>query len=210
MTQKNQQQLKDAGSKIQAIHYLKIAQEKIAELEKEIDRLREENELLVIAAQTSKKQASDLSERLSQYEKERVEALERVQLEINIYRENLASKEKERKMLEDRVRQLESSIAKEIKKVRNRERELENRLELSKQEKIALLRAKDDTILELRRRIDDLNMEIETHRVQYAELKNKADFQHGQLSRTVKALRLALAHLESEGENQTVPLKKAE
>jgi len=210
INQKNPEQPKGPENKTQAFHYLKLAQDKIADLEKEIDRLREENELLTIAAQTAKKQAEEFSERLTQYERERIEVLERAQLEMNIYRENLATKEKERKTLEERVRQLEGSVAKEIKKIRNRERELENRLELSKQEKITLLRAKDEIILDLRRRIDDLNMEIESHRAQYAELKSKADFQHGQLSRTVKALRLALAHLESEGENQTVPFKKAE
>jgi DNA repair exonuclease SbcCD ATPase subunit len=197
-------------SKLQTAHYLKLAQDKIRDLEREIDRLREENDLLVIAAQTAKKQAEDFAERLTRYERERVESLEQAQMEINIYRENLAAKEKERKLLQEQVRQLEGSVSKEIKKIRNRERELENRLELSKQERMAVLRAKDDIILDLRRRIDDLNQEIENHRNQYAQLKQKAHAQHGQLSRTVRALRLALAHLESEGEDQIVPLKKAE
>jgi chromosome segregation ATPase len=197
-------------SKLQTAHYLKLAHDKIRDLEKQIDKLREENDLLVIAAQTAKKQAEDYAERLTAYERERVESLEQVQMEINIYRENLAAKEKERKLLEEQVRQLEKSLSKEIKKIRNRERELENRLELLKQEKIALLKAKDDIILDLRQRIDDLNQELDNHRNQYAELKRKADAQHGQLSRTVKALRLALAHLESEGEDHIVPLKKAE
>lgn len=199
-----------AENKLQMAYYLKLAQDKILDLEKEIDRLREENDLLVIAAQTANKQVQEYTEKLSNYERDRVEALEQAQMEINIYRENLASKSKERKLLEDRIRQLEESVSKEIKKVRNRERELENRLELSKQEKMTLLRSKDEAILDLRRRIDDLKVEIENYRSQYSELQKKSETQHGQLSRTVKALRLALAHLESEGDNQSIPFKKAE
>lgn len=197
-------------SKLQMAQYLKIAQDKIIELEKEVDRLREENDLLVIAAQSSKKQAEDFSERLSKFEQQRVESLEQAQMEINIFRENLGAKERERKIMEERIRQLEGSVSKEIKKIRIRERELENRLEISKQERIALVRAKDDTILDLRRKIDDLNSEIENYRRKYSELQKKSEFQHGQLSRTVKALRLALAHLDSESDSQVVPLKKAE
>jgi len=197
-------------NKLQTAHYLKLAQDKISDLEKEIDRLREENDLLVIAGQHAKRQAEEFSDRLNIYERERVESLEQAQMEINIYRENLAAKEKVRKSMEDRIRQLEGAVSKEIKKIRIRERELENRLELSKQEKMALLRTKDESILDLRRRIDDLNMELESHRNKYSELRQKTEEQHGQLSRTVKALRLALAHLETDGENQVIPLKKAE
>lgn len=196
--------------KLQIAHYLKIAQDKIMELEAEVDRLREDNDLLTIAAQASRKQAEEFSERLTEYEQRRVEVLEQAQLEVNIYRENLASKEKERKALEDRIQDLESSISREIKKVRHRERELENRLEISKHERAALLKAKDESILDLRRKVDDLNLELENYRNRFSDLNKKVESQHGQLSRTVKALRLALAHLESQGESNVTPLKKAE
>jgi hypothetical protein len=187
---------------LQLAHYLKLAQDKVLDLEKEIDKLREENDLLVIAAQLAKKQSEELSEQLVQFEHHRVESLEQAQMELNIYRENLAIKEKERRQMEEKIRQLEGSVSKEVKKIRNRERELENRLELSKQEKIALLRSKDESILDLRRKVDDLQGEIEVYRSQNADLQRKNQDQHGQLSRTVKALRLALAHLDSGGESK--------
>ena len=88
-----------------------------------------------------------------------------------------------------------------------RERELENRLELLKVENSTLLKTKNETILDLKRSIDQLNLELETFRNKGQELNKKLENKQEALRRTVKTLRLALAMLE--GSDDSIELKKA-
>lgn len=191
-------------------HHLKIAQQRIMALEKEIDQLREENDLLSLAVQTGKSQLEDFGRKLKQLEQVRTSEQEQAQGELKVYQDNLNNKESERAELEAKIYTLENAISKEIKQVRKRERELENRLEMSKLERAAILKSKDDSILGLKRKVDELQSEIKNYQNQYKLVNSKVDQQQSQLSRTVKALRLALAHLESSSEISSIPFKKAE
>jgi DNA-binding XRE family transcriptional regulator len=87
-------------------------------------------------------------------------------------------------------------------------------LELSKAEKTTLLRSKDENILELKRRTETLESEIENYQNKIIELGQKLELNQDQFARTVRALRLALTNLEvSDGTNPSItiaPLKKAE
>lgn len=191
-------------------HHLKIAQQRILTLEKEIDQLREENDLLSLAVQTGKVQLEDFSRKFKQIEQLRIDEQEQAQAELKVYQDNLNNKESERLELEAKISTLENAISKEIKQVRKRERELENRLEMSKLERAAILKSKDDSILGLKRKVEELQSEIKNYQNQYKLVNSKVDQQQSQLSRTVKALRLALAHLESSSEISSIPFKKAE
>lgn len=190
---------------------LRLAQARILDLEKEVEKLRQENELLSSAGEIVKKRAEELFEKVQDIDRARIESLDQAQMEMNIYRENLTDKDKQLSRSRQKIEELETRLAKDLKKIRVRERELENRLELSKMEKTALVRAKDEAILELKGRLDQLHQELETYRLRCADLNQKVDGQHEQLGRTVRALRLALTHLEANDTAGTVtPLKKAE
>jgi predicted nucleic acid-binding Zn-ribbon protein len=194
------------------IRLLDVAQKKIVELESELDRVREELELAILAARSHKEQVEDYEKQLAVAEKKRQEALEQAQLELNLLRQSLAEREKEKKALRAEVEALKAEIAGEIRHIRHRERELENRLELLKSEKQALLRSKDDMILSLKKKNADLeadlnrwrekNKEAQTHIQQLTEQKHKA----------IRTLRLLLTHLDIENEGslsgEDVPLKK--
>ncbi|MFN7730214.1 MAG: hypothetical protein ACK5P7_13730 [Bdellovibrio sp.] len=190
---------------------LRMAQSRILELEKEVETLRQENELLASAGEIAKKRAEELFEKISAVERVKIDELEHAQMEMNIYRENLVEKDKELGRMRQKIEDLESRLAKDLKKIRVRERELENRLELSKMEKTALVRSKDDAILDLKNKVDHLFAELENYKHKCADLGQKVDGQHDQLGRTVRALRLALTHLEANDTSGTVtPFKKAE
>jgi hypothetical protein len=103
---------------------------------------------------------------------------------------------------------LELRISTNIQKIRVRERELENRLELVKMEGQALIRSKDEMILELKRQIDQLGLELNNYRTKSQELNRMILDKQDILRRTVKALRLALTMLEGDEESAT-PIKKA-
>ncbi|MCE3010106.1 MAG: hypothetical protein LW875_05795 [Proteobacteria bacterium] len=191
---------------------LKLAQEKIVELEKEIETLRRENELLHSANDISKQKCEDLFVKLQQLDRLNVELKERNEAELKIYRDASAQRDTESQRLKSKIEELESRLANDLRRVRIRERELENRLEIAKVERVALLRAKDEQILDLKRKMDQLLSDFEQQKVKSADLQAKLDSNNDQFARTVRALRLALSNLESTEESSITlaPIKKAE
>lgn len=193
---------------------LKISQQRILELEKEVERLRKDNEVLASAGDISRSKMEELISKLSQLEKQKQELKELNESELRIFKDGLQSKDSEIVRLRTKVEELENRLSNDLRKVRVRERELENRLELAKAERAALLRSKDETILELKRKVDNLENEIENYQNRVIELGQQIEANQEQFARTVRALRLALTNLEvSDGTATSItlaPLKKAE
>lgn len=179
---------------------LRIAQERILDLEREVERLRIENEELLAAGETLKNQADDFQNKIENYEYKYRKIKDNAEVEISIMKENVSSKDKENRNLKIKIEQLEMRLASDIKKIRVRERELENRLELIKMENVALARNKDETILDLKRQIDQLSSEAESYQNKCQDLYRQIENNQNKFSRTVKALRLALASLENDDE----------
>ncbi|WP_374077893.1 hypothetical protein [Bdellovibrio bacteriovorus] len=188
---------------------LKLAQQRILELEKEVEHLRGENEELASAGEIIRSRTDELTVRISSLEKEKQEVQESAQSEILILKGNLQYKENEVAKARIKVDELETRLKSDFKKIRVRERELENRLELLRAEKSALVRSKDEYILEQKRKIDQLSQELDNYRKKCLELNKTIEANQDQVKRTERALRLALTNLEAKEEN-LVPLKKAE
>lgn len=188
---------------------LRIAQQRILDLEKEVEKYRLENEELASAGEIIRDRAEELTSRIFSLEKEKHEVTESLSNELILLKGSLQYKESEVGKARLKIEELEARLKSDFKKIRVRERELENRLELVKAEKTALLRAKDENILELKRKIDHLQSELDNYRDKVLELNKTIDLNQEQFKRTVRALRLALSNLEVKEEN-IVPLKKAE
>jgi hypothetical protein len=188
---------------------LKLAQQRILELEKEVEKYRQENEELASAGEIIRNRSEELTARIFALEKEKQEVSDSLQNELIIVKGTLQYKETEVGKARQKIEELEARLKSDFKKIRVRERELENRLELVKAEKTALLRAKDENILELKRKIDHLQSELDNYRSKVLELNKTIDANQEQFKRTVRALRLALSNLEVKEEN-IVPLKKAD
>lgn len=188
---------------------LKIAQNRILELEKEVERLRGENEELASAAEIIKTRSDEYHSRLGKVEKEKQEIEDSHRAELLVLKGNLQFKETEVAKARLKVEELETRLKNDFKKIRVKERELENRLELARAEKAALLRSKDEYILDLKRKIDQLQSELDNYRSKVLELNKTLDGNQEQFKRTVRALRLALTNLELK-DGEQFPLKKAE
>jgi DNA repair exonuclease SbcCD ATPase subunit len=193
---------------------LKIAQQRILELEQHIEKYRKENEMLSSAGEIAKNRVEELISKSLLLEKQKNELKELNESELRIFKDGLVMKDSEIHRLRSKVEELESRLANDLRRVRVRERELENRLELAKIERTALLRAKDETILELKRKTENLQAEIETYLNKVLELNQKIESNQDQFARTVRALRLALTNLEvNEGTGTSItltPMKKAD
>jgi hypothetical protein len=188
---------------------LKFAQQRILELEREVDQLRSENDEISSAAETIKSRVEEMTIKLAALEKEKEDTQANAAGEIAILKGQLQYKEAELAKTQRKIDELEVRLKNDFKKVRVRERELENRLELVKAEKATLTRAKDESILELKRKVDQLQGEIDNYREKCLELNKTLESHKEQFKRTVRALKLALTNLEVK-EEDVIPFKKAE
>jgi chromosome segregation ATPase len=196
---------------------LKLAQSRIIELEKELEKLRKENELLSSAGEMTKQKLEEATGRIHQFEKQKNDRQTQFENEVRIFKDGLSQKDYENQKLRLKVEELEGRISADLRKIRVRERELENRLELLKAEKTALVRSKDETILDLKRKIDSVQVEIENYKSKVIELNQKIESNQEQFNRTIRTLRLALTNLEvndptisSSNVGVAGPFKKAE
>lgn len=175
---------------------LRIAQERIHRLEEELERLRFENERLAAAGETMLRRADELQEQLAQTRAKSDQAREIGKQEVDLLKEALAKKDKDLGAAKIKLEELEMRLSSNVQRIRVRERELENRLELMKMEGAAVVRSKDEMILDLKRQMDQLNFEMENYRSKGKELGRQLHERQDVLRRTVKALRLALSMLE--------------
>lgn len=180
---------------------LRIAQQRILELEKMIERLRGENERLVTAGEMIRKKADELITKTESMEGKYNLDVSSLTEEKDHLRKSLAAKDEEIGKLKTQVEEMEMRLGTTMQKIRVRERELENRLELVKMESAALVRNKDEIILELKRQIDQAMVELDNYRHKGVELNKQLNDKQDMLKRTVKALRIALTMLEGADDN---------
>ncbi len=175
---------------------LKLAQERIQELEKEVDRLRQENDDLVSASDVVTQRMEELQIKVVKADKERIEQTQQAKSEILILKGRLQYKDSELSKSKAKIENLEMRLKSDFRKIRVRERELENRLELVRAEKQALMRSKDENILDLQRKLDQFKSELDLYRAKVQDLNKSMEEQQEQMRNTVRALRVALSNLE--------------
>ena len=185
---------------IKQANHLKVAQEKINELEDRVLKLGQENESLSVSSDSLNKQVVDLSSKLQISELELKKFKENLSEDRQSLTKSISEKQAEINLLKTKLETLEGRLKKENYSVRSKERELENRLELVRSEKSALLKDKDGAILTFKREIDNLNFEINSYKDQYKDLKAKILASDERIKKSVRALRVALGILEGTDE----------
>ena len=189
---------------------LRVVQKRLNQIEIQLEKSLRENESLQAQIEQLTNQNVQLSEQLESTERQKSEINDQLTHEAQILRDNLQESEKNLSRVKQQNEQLESRLTHDFRKIRVRERELENRLEIAKIEKEALIRAKDDVILDLKRKLDENAAELGTYKARVQEMNKSIDANNKQLVRTVRTLRLALSNLEGGESTSGVPFKKAE
>jgi hypothetical protein len=193
--------------------HLKIAQKRVQELEMELDKMQRQNEELLSAAETLKAAKEDLERGFEKLKLDLINAKETSKAELQILRDTMAHKDQQIKELSAQKQELQERLDQSFKQVRKRERELEHRLEILKLDGQAVLRSKDEALLELKEKVDSLEFEKEKLGKRNYTLHQELQEQEAVLRRVTRALRLALVQLEGEsgegGDETPVPLKKA-
>ena len=178
---------------------LKVAQSHLLDLEKEIHFLKEENEELALAGETLRSRNDELLSQLESLQLEQNRIKNGHSEEMEVLKKHLKQKDKNIKKHQKKIKTLENHLQADLRRVHVRERELENRIEIIKNEHKALLKSKDDNFMELRRKEDRQKMEIENYRKKCQESNQQIILQKEQLARVVRTTRIILTQLEASG-----------
>ncbi len=199
--------------------HLKTAQRRVQELEKEVDQVRRQNEEIFATAETFRS-AKETLERAFEKQRLDLESLKELnRSEGELLREGLSHKDKEIQALRSKNQELQDRLDQSFRQVRKREKELEHRLEIMKMDGQAVLRSKDESLLELKEKLDTLQYEKEKLGKRNYALHQELQEKEAVLRRISRALHLALVQLEGETSSSEssedgspphlIPVKKA-
>lgn len=133
---------------------LRQAREQVASLE---SQLKQEKAVTTEFAHLAQEQ----DRRINSFDKEKSVALEAAQKEIDDLKFDMKRRSEKIRVMElqvkeatDATERLKERVRSDIRKIRTREKELENRLEIMKKDSEALLGTREQKIIELKRKLD--------------------------------------------------------
>jgi chromosome segregation ATPase len=197
MTEKANHVAQEVSKIVGGAEALRVAQSRITQLEQERDQLRDETEKLLSHNEGLQRRVGELKSELDGSERKFRQKVEILEEEKSLLKGRLSAREQELQDIKLKYDEIQVRFQNDLRKVRVRERELENRLTILKSEASAVTTTKDESILELRRQLEQLNYELDNYKAKSSELNLKLNEFHDRNHRTAKALRLALSMLEN-------------
>ena len=177
---------------------LKTAKDQIASLEDILRGERAKNVELEHTVQEQKQKIDD-------FEKEKAQVVENMQAEADDLKFQLRVKTDKARALDTKVREtidnmenLKERVRADIRKIRIREKELENRLEVLKKDSEALITARENKIVELKRKLDLLEFNMDLLQDQYSKEKERSALLRDRLLKAGQAMRVAGGLLDEE------------
>jgi chromosome segregation ATPase len=170
---------------------IQILQKKIEQVLEKLEKSETERRRLTLAMDEAEVHRRTLEEERDQA-KHSIARLENTQQEeMRAFQLRLDNAQFQATRSEKKLEDFRERVRMDIQKIRSRERELANRLELQKRDAEALLSAKDERLLGHKREIDRLEFEVETLRNRLLEQTERAEERVGKLTRALRALKMA-------------------
>jgi hypothetical protein len=170
---------------------LKTAKEEISSLSSQLCQERGKAEELESITSEQKRRIDD-------FEKEKTIALEALNAEIAEIKFQSRAKTDKAKLLEIQVQEaaqeierLKERVRSDIRKIRVRERELENKLEITRKDSEAILTSRENKIVELKRKIDVLEFNMDLLQDRYNREKETSAKLREKLSKAAQVVRVA-------------------
>ncbi len=149
-------------------NYLTLREKDISILKAQMDHKKDELDVankkivdLVTENEHLYTEIKNIKERMMAVEKERMEIERKISTDIDTVHREIDVKNEKIRTLEEKVRQAEFDSEKmkervrmDLRKIRSREKELENRLEILKKDSEILIASRESKILELKRKVD--------------------------------------------------------
>lgn len=170
---------------------LKAAQEQVASLDGQIRTERARSTEL-------ERTVEDHRRKIDDFEKDKALTIEGIQGEVAELKFQIKAKNDKARVLESQVREASEEIERvkdrvrmDIRKIRVREKDLENKLEIVKKDSEALIAARENKIIELKRKIDLLEFNMDLLQDQYAREKENSGRLREKLARAAQVVRVA-------------------
>lgn len=192
--------------------YLLLREQDVGALSAQLQTSREQNLSLEDQVKRGRIEAGELeaklkeqAKRLEALEGEKAMELEELRKESEDLRFQLKANQDKARVLERKVKDaatevelIKERVKADIRKIRVREKELENRLELIKKDSEALISARETKIIELKRKLDLVEFNMDLLQEQYAREKTAAQELRERLSKASQAMRMAGGLLEED------------
>ncbi|MEK6705488.1 MAG: hypothetical protein AABZ06_06845 [Bdellovibrionota bacterium] len=170
---------------------LKITQDQLNDLGTKLDEER------ALAAELRNK-VDEQKNKIDEFESEKQKLLEGLRVELEALRFEVKAKADKARLLEEKVYEaadetvrLKERVRSDIRKIRVREKELENRLEIARKDAEVLIGARENKIVELKRKLDLLEFNMDLLQDQYAREKERSEKLRGRLLKAAQVVKLA-------------------
>lgn len=185
--------------------YLLLREQDVAVLSTQLKTARDQIGSLEDSLRIEKGRGTELShivgeqkKKIDDFERDKAHALEALQSEMGEIKFEAKSKGDKIRVLESKVREsteeiehLKERVRLDIRKIRVREKELENRLEIMKKDSEALIGAREGKIIELKRKLDLLEFNMDLLQNQYAREKENSGKLRDRLAKAAQVVRVA-------------------
>lgn len=146
--------------------------------------------------------------KLDDFEKDKKVEIEILQNDVNELRFQMKAKSDKARVLEAKMREateeterLKDRVRGDIRKIRVREKELENRLEIMKRDSEALIAARENKIIELKRKLDLFEFNMDLMQDQFSREKEHMIKARERLLKASQAVRVASRILDGSTQN---------
>lgn len=184
--------------------------EELVRLGETIKNLREDREKLLEKVyhfeEEKNKEKQDFINLQAELDERKIElslTRKRYEKQIDDYRYQLDISQQKKQMLEEKNKQLEKDVERLSKKsnadmtrIRARETELENKLDLLRADSEMQIKNRDQKILELKRRIDTLEFDVESMHMKERKVVDSNVELEEKMDRVIRTLRHAIGELE--------------
>jgi hypothetical protein len=146
---------------------------------------------------------------VSEAERQRAEEREELERDQRLNEDRIRSMEVQLNDATEKYENMRVRVRKDIRKIRDNERELEARLELTRKDSATLLQARDERVLELQRKIDALEFDLDQVQDSRVQAQVEAERYLAKLSRVSRALQIASSMIEDDraGESELEELE---
>ncbi len=175
---------------------LRIAQDKIIDLEEELHELRQKNESLASASEVLKEKNELLKSKLEDLKHSFKDEKNTFKSQKEILLSTLEEAKIQMNSLKNKKQELEKRLSKGLHGIRARESSLESRIEILKMENSVLQKEKDKKIIELQKQTQKIKTNMDGIYKKYQELQNSNNNLQESVRRTVASLRVTIYNLE--------------
>ncbi len=184
---------------------LEISDSEREELARENERIQKDAQILQMKLREFEHMHDELEKKIAAMEEEREEAgrqhfheKEEAEREAKLNSERIKSLEHQLAEAGEKYENLRGRVRKDIRKIRENERDLEARLELLRKDSSTLLQARDEKVLELQRKIDALEFDLDQIQDGRVQAQMEAERYLAKLSRVSRALQVATSMIEDD------------